>query len=97
MKRITITVDAAAYTELEHIARREGVPASRLVREAMEQYVVRRQAEEPRRPLPLFVGIADGPGDDIGGRVDELVGEAVDEAYRTEILGQPRRASKEPG
>jgi predicted transcriptional regulator len=60
MKRITTTVDPAVYRRLDEIARHEGVPTARLVREAMERYVTAREAAMTPAPLPEWVGMLEG-------------------------------------
>lgn len=40
-----------------------------------------RLPEGPLTPLPEFTGIDDGPGDDLSERVDELVGELIEERH----------------
>lgn len=63
MKRTTVMLDEGAYAELEAYARRDGVSAGRLIRDAMELYLTdreRREAGAPN-PLPSFVGAVDDP------------------------------------
>lgn len=98
MKRTTIFVDEAVYAELEHLANRDGVPTARLIREAMERYVSERDSEAgPPRPLPDFVGMFEGDGRSIAEIEDQLLAEYADEAYRTKVLGEPKRPRPSPG
>jgi Ribbon-helix-helix domain len=92
MKRITTTVDSSTYGMLEDLAHRDGVPTARLVREAMERYVTQRQLEHEPQPLPDWVGMFQGDGEPFAGRAEEILGEIADETYRTEVLGEPKRA-----
>jgi hypothetical protein len=89
MKRTTIMVDEGTYADLEEYARRDGVPTARLIREAMERYVTERERQAEAQPLPDFVGKLTGGGEPIAGKVDEYVGEALDEVYWTEVRGRP--------
>lgn len=91
MKRITTTVDSSTYGMLEDLAHRDGVPTARLVREAMERYVTKRQLEQEPQPLPDWVGMFQGDGEPFAERVDEILAEVADEVYRTEVLGEPKR------
>jgi len=72
MKRTTILADPAVMTELEYLAREDGVPTSRLIREALERYVSGRMATGKRK-LPSFVGIGHGGGEDVAGRAHEIL------------------------
>ncbi len=92
MKRITTTVDPSTYGLLEELAHRDGVATARLVREAMERYVVERQREEEPQPLPDWVGMFHGDGEPFAERAEEILGEIADETYRTEVLGEPKRS-----
>lgn len=60
MRRTSILLDPGLLAELERIARRQGRPTAHVIREALDQYVAARPAEE--RVLPAFVGIGRGPG-----------------------------------
>jgi len=64
MKRTTILADPAVMTELEYLAREDGVPTSRLIREALAT---------GKRKLPSFVGIGHGGGEDVAGRAHEIL------------------------
>jgi hypothetical protein len=92
MKRITTTVDPSTYGLLEDLARRDGVATARLVRDAMERYVSDRQREMEPLPLPDWVGMFQGDGEPFAERAEELLGEITAEVYRTEVLGEPKRA-----
>lgn len=91
MKRITTTVDPITYGLLEDLAHRDGVATARLVREAMERYVVERQLEIEPLPLPDWVGLFEGDGEPVAERADEIIAGVSNEVYRTEVLGEPKR------
>jgi hypothetical protein len=91
MKRITTTVDPATYARLDDLARHDGVPTARLIREAMERYVTDREAALEPSPLPDWVGMIEGDGEPFAERIDEILAEYADEMYRTEVLGEPKR------
>ena len=91
MKRITTTVDPSTYGLLEDLAHRDGVATARLVREAMERYVAERQREMQPLPLPDWVGMFGGDGEPFAERAEEILREASDEVYRTEVLGEPKQ------
>lgn len=62
MRRTSILLDPGVIAELERFAHRDGRPTSHVIREALDDYVGRRQEEE--RALPGFIGLGRGPGDD---------------------------------
>ncbi|OGN80680.1 MAG: hypothetical protein A2X23_07415 [Chloroflexi bacterium GWC2_73_18] len=95
MKRTTIMADEAVMTELEYLAREDGVPTSRLVREALERYVSERTKKRKRR-LPSFVGIGHGSGEDVASRAHEIVPREMAERLWAEIE-ESRRQSKRSG
>lgn len=72
MRRTSILVDPRVMTELEQLAKRDGQPTAHLIREAMERYVAARRDDEEPRPLPGFVGVAQGPGD-VAARAEEIL------------------------
>lgn len=90
MKRITTTVDPTVYARLDDIARQDGVSTAHVLREAMERYVTEREATLEPTPLPAWVGIIEGDGEPTASRIDEILADYADEAYRTEILGEPK-------
>jgi hypothetical protein len=90
MKRITTTVDPATYARLEDLARRDRVPAARLLREAMERYVTDRELELEAQPLPDWVGMFHGGAEPVAERAEEILREVADEIYRTELRGEPK-------
>lgn len=91
MKRITTTVDPLTYGLLEDLAHRDGVATARLVREAMERYVVERQREMEPLPLPDWVGMFEGDEEPFAERAEEILADVSNEVYRTEVLGEPKR------
>lgn len=90
MKRITTNVDPVTYARLDELAQRDGVPTATLLREAMERYVTERETSLEPAPLPDWVGMFEGDGEPVAERVDEILGDVVDEIYRTEFLGEPK-------
>lgn len=91
MKRITTTVDPLTYGLLQDLAHRDGVATARLVREAMERYVVERQREMEPLPLPDWVGMFEGDVEPFAERAEEILADVSNEVYRTEVLGEPKR------
>lgn len=91
MKRITTTVDPLTYGLLEDLAHRDGVATARLVRDAMERYVVERQREMEPLPLPDWVGMFEGEAEPFAERAEEILADVANEVYRTEVLGEPKR------
>lgn len=79
MRRTTIMADEAVMTELEYLAREDGVPTSRLVREALDRYVTER-TKSRRRRLPAFVGMFRGSGEEIASRATEILREELPQA-----------------
>jgi predicted transcriptional regulator len=71
MQRITTTVDQSVYARLEDLARRDAVPVARLIREAMERYVVEREEALEPEPIPEWVGMVEGPGGEYAARDEE--------------------------
>lgn len=57
-----------------HAAHHE-VPASQLIREALEQYVSEQEAQLEPEPLPDWVGMLEGPGGPYASRDEEILGE----------------------
>lgn len=85
MKRITTSVDPTTYAALEDLARRDGVPTSRLLREAMERYVAERDRTLEPGPLPDWVGTLEGDGQPFAERDEAL----LDEWWAAELEAQP--------
>ena len=77
MSRTTIMADDALLDELRRIAKEEGVSMGAVIRQALELRV------RTRRRSPSFIGKAPSVGgrSDDARRVDELVGEYLDEKY----------------
>ena len=73
VKRITTSVDPAAYAALEDLARRDGVSTSRLLREAMERYVSDRERSLRPAPLPDWIGTLEGDGSPFAERDEEIL------------------------
>ncbi len=73
MKRITTTVDPTMYRRLDEIARHDGVPTSRLLREAMERYVTERESTLDTVALPDWLGMLPGDGTPWAERDEELL------------------------
>ena len=75
MRRTTILADPELLTNLEEIARRDGLPTSHVIREAMERYVVARRGEA-KADLPALVGMFEGAGD-VAERDEEILREEM--------------------
>jgi hypothetical protein len=73
MQRITTNVQPTTYARLEDLARRRGVSTAHLIREAMERYVTEQEAELAPQPLPDWVGMFSGPGDEFASRDEEVL------------------------
>lgn len=67
--KTTVYLDAEAYRELQHLARREGRPAAELVREAVAEYAARRAV----RALPASLGAGRSGKGDVASRAEELL------------------------
>lgn len=89
MQRITTTVDRRVYARLQDLARRDDVPVARLIREAMERYVVERETEMQPEPLPDWVGMIEGPGGDYASRDEEV----LKSEWAAELERRPRSES----
>ena len=78
MKRTTVMLPDDLAARLRYEAKRRGESTAALVREAVEQYLPR---DTGRRTLSFFAlgksGIADGSE-----RVDEIVGDAIEDSLR---------------
>jgi len=98
MRRTTILADAELLTNLEEIARRDGLPTSHLIREAMERYVVARGADSGAE-LPALVGMFEGAGD-VAERDEEILREempAAAEATAAEATATEATATEPSG
>jgi hypothetical protein len=73
MQRITTNVESTVYARLENLARRRDVPIAKLIREAMERYVTDEEASLEPEPMPDWVGMLEGPGDDFAARDEEVL------------------------
>ena len=71
MRRTTILADPELLTNMEELARRDGVPTSHVIREAMERYVVARR-DASGAELPALVGMFEG-ADDVAERDEEIL------------------------
>ena len=74
MKRTTIQADEGLLLELQQLAYKQGKTTSRVVREALAEYVVRHRQETK---LPSFFGIGASGRGDISRRVEEILTEDV--------------------
>ena len=70
MKRTTVFVPEALERDLQLLAGREGRPTAAIVREALVEYIARRQ---PARTLPSFAGAFASGRSDIAERHEELL------------------------
>lgn len=71
MRRTTILADPELLTNMEELARRDGVSTSHVIREAMERYVVARR-DPSSAELPALVGMFEG-ADDVAERDEEIL------------------------
>lgn len=67
--KTTVYLTEADYRRLKQLARRQGVPAAKLVREAVAEYVRKRS----RRLRPRSIGIGHSGRSDIGERAEEFL------------------------
>lgn len=67
--KTTVYLTEADYRRLKQLARRQGVPAAKLVREAVAEYVTRHA----KRQLPRSLGLGRSGRGDLSERVDELL------------------------
>lgn len=67
--KTTVYLTDADYRRLKQLARRQGVPAAKLVREAVAEYVRRRT----RRLRPRSIGAGRSGRSDIGERAEEFL------------------------
>lgn len=84
MRRTTILADPELLTNLEEIARRDGLPTSHVIREAMERYVVARR-NESGADLPGLVGMFEG-ADDVAERDEEILREEMPAAVEASAV-----------
>jgi len=78
--------DEAVYTELEELARVDGVPTGRLVREALGAYVAGR-LEGRRQGLPDFVGMVDSGDSTLASQTVELIADALAADHARDVGG----------
>lgn len=67
--KTTVYLTGADYRRLKQLARRQGVPAAKLVREAVAEYVRKRT----RRLRPRSIGMGHSGRGDIGERAEEYL------------------------
>mgnify|MGYP001558219394 FL=1 len=67
--KTTVYLTDADYRRLKQLARRQGVPAAKLVREAVAEYVRRRT----RRLRPRSIGAGRSGRSDISERAEEFL------------------------
>lgn len=59
MKRTTIMAEAETLEKIDRIARRTGKSKAAVIREALAEYIVETEAEEPfKNPLLEIIGLA---------------------------------------
>ncbi len=91
MKRTTIFIDEPVERDLKALAERQGRPAAALVREAIGEYLAKRQGSPA---LPSFVAAGRSGHSDTAERHEELLwesGEGRGGADRPEGSGSRRR------
>ena len=74
MKRTTIQAEEGLLLELKQVADRLGTSTSKLVREALAEYVARHQKETK---LPSFSSIGSSGRRDVSERAEEVLAEDV--------------------
>jgi predicted transcriptional regulator len=67
--KTTVYLSDADYRRLKQLARRQGVPAAKLVREAVAEYVRKRT----RRLRPRSIGMGHSGRGDISERAEEFL------------------------
>ena len=75
MKRTTIQAEEGLLLELEQLAYRQGTSTSKVVREALAEYVVRHREETK---LPSFSAVASSGRRDVSERAEEILEEDVE-------------------
>lgn len=76
MKRTTVMMEEVTYEQLKSLARRRGVTAAALLREAVQQYLVESEDVQVS-PLESMIGMFDGPEEDLGAQTKAIAGEAI--------------------
>ncbi len=72
MKRTTVVLSDELATLLELERRKRDVSAAEVIRQALAAYL----GVDGQRPKPLsFIGIAEGSGEDIASRMEEILAE----------------------
>ena len=81
MKRTTIMADEELLYRIEHIARYRGQTKARIIRDALEAYVAKAEAEVPQvNPLLDLVDLAGAdavPMDLANGREEEIIRQSI--------------------
>ena len=80
MKRTTIMADEDTLLELKAIAQRQGKSTSRVIREALAEYVVSHRTErQHKNPLLALVGLGESDGEtDVSERAEEILAAEID-------------------
>jgi len=96
MKRTSLLIEEETLARLAAIARRQGVPTSKVIREALGTYVVQRQAESGEAgPLDALIGLIDGPAEPLGARTEEIVAEEVARRFGAERVAAEARDERD--
>lgn len=92
MKRTTIFIDEAVESDLKALARTADVPVASLVREALAEYVSRRQQTAP---LPVrFLAAGRSGRHDVAERSEEIVFAELEPHGRRRPAPVRRRAKR---
>jgi hypothetical protein len=75
MKRTTILADESLLLEAKYQADREGKTFTRLIHEALAEYIT---AHRPPRQLPDFVGMGHSGDGTIAARAEEILAAEID-------------------
>ena len=74
MKRTTVQIDQALYMDLQQLAEQKGKTPTRVIREALAEYVV---ANKEVSKLPSFAALGASGYTDTAERAEELLAEGI--------------------
>ncbi len=88
-------IDPALEERLCEVAKREGVPVSAVVREAIEKHCDEVLGRDTIERLSYFIGIGEGSGEDLSSRTGEAFTDMLMEKYRRQQQAA-RDAARDP-